>query len=252
MFTTTPGRLAKELGVGRFEMFQVMQELKIHAKRMDALLSESQQQVLRTFFANKAKAQERRRDEYRRSVLDARRVAVRPAVREFPKSCVCCERRWIYRAEEDKATRLCPRCTGHYPQEDETAARRLACAESHVDLYKEDREVAREQYAQARQLRSVAYESRAKWRAALAEVVLDHYEGPDGMCWCGETIPCRTWRKLDESNRGIHRQVEKWSSWSERRLDDFLYGEGRAAHLVIDEDEPAGHADDDDHEGIAY
>jgi hypothetical protein len=88
-------------------------------------------------------------------------------------------------------------------------------------------------------MKDVAYESRAKWRAALAEVVLDHDEGPDGVCWCGEKIPCRTWRKLEETNKGIHRQVEKWASWDDKRLEEFL-GEERSTHdYVIDEDEPA-------------
>jgi hypothetical protein len=50
-----------------------------------------------------------------------------------------------------------------------------------------------------------------------------------------------------EANKGIHRQVEKWSSWSEQRLEEFLYGEEhqRPSRLVIDEDEPALPAEQD-------
>ena len=36
----TPGRLAKELGVPRLDLWHAMQELRINAKRMDARLSD--------------------------------------------------------------------------------------------------------------------------------------------------------------------------------------------------------------------
>ncbi|EAP99445.1 hypothetical protein JNB_04715 [Janibacter sp. HTCC2649] len=68
------------------------------------------------------------------------------------------------------------------------------------------------------------------------EVVLDHdeEEGTEGLCWCGQAYPCRTWRRLEEANKGIHRQVERWSSWNSDQLADFLYDEdGR-------DDEPSG------------
>ncbi len=88
-----------------------------------------------------------------------------------------------------------------------------------------------------------AYGSRAKCRAALAEVVLDRDEGPDGRCWCGQTMPCRSWLTLEEANRGIHRQVETWSSWSDERLELLLSGDDRAKSAVPDEDEPEDDSD---------
>lgn len=61
MYEMTPGRLAKELGVPKFEMWQTMQQLRINAKRMDARLSDSQDSTLRRYFANKRKDREARR-----------------------------------------------------------------------------------------------------------------------------------------------------------------------------------------------
>ena len=237
MYEMTPGRLAKELGVPKFEMWQTMQQLRINAKRMDARLSDSQDSTLRRYFANKRKDRERRAAQ---SSLRPLRTPVVPVLveRDFPRTCPCCDRRWVHRGVEDQAPTVCAACTDHRSVADEGIDRRLARAESHAELYKADRDAARQLAQQYHEHRQVAYESRAKWRAALAEVVLDHEEVPDGLCWCGHTIPCRTWLKLDEANRGIHRQVEKWSSWSEARLDDFLYGEDRASRVIIDEDEP--------------
>ena len=119
----------------------------------------------------------------------------------------------------------------------------LPGAESHAGIYKADRDAAYQAAQQNHELRQAAYESRAKCRAALAEVVLDHDEGPDGRCWCGQTMPCRSWLKLDEANRGIHRQVEKWSSWSDERLELLLSGDDRAKSAVLDEDEPEDDSD---------
>lgn len=244
MYETTPGRLAKELGVSKFEMFQVMQELRINAKRMDALLSDSQESQLRRYFANKRRYREQRG---KQQVLQRDLVpqVVPPVLREFPRTCSCCERRWVYRGERDEGLPTCPSCVEHVSTVGEGLERRLARAESHTALYRTDRDAAYRRAQENHELRQAAYESRAKWRAALAEVVLDHDEGPDGVCWCGHTMPCRSWLKLDEANRGIHRQVEKWSSWSDERLELFLYGDQRASSMLIDEDEP----EDDRQEG---
>ncbi|MDN5789463.1 MAG: hypothetical protein L0H25_01160 [Micrococcales bacterium] len=121
---------------------------------------------------------------------------------------------------------------------EEGIERRLARAEEHAAIYRKERDAAYGAVQEHRRLRVAAYESRAKWRAAIEEVVLDHDEGPDGLCWCGHALPCRTWLKPDEANRGIHCEVEKWSSWSDVRLEGFLYSESRAHSSVIDEDEP--------------
>ena len=248
MANMTPSELARELGVSKIEMFNIMQELHINAKRMDALLNVPQEEKLRTFFKNKAKARHQRISNARRPPPPP--TPLRPTLREFPKTCNCCDRRWIHKAEEDGPTPLCDQCLGHNQQQsDEPIERKLERAEAHARLFREDRDRAWEHAGESFKLKNAAYESRAKWRAAVAEVVLDHDEGPDGLCWCGETIPCRTWRKLDEANKGIHRQVEKWSSWSDQRLEEYLYGERRALNDVIEEDEPADDSADADEVG---
>lgn len=237
MYEMTPGRLAKELGVPKFELWQTMQQLRINAKRMDARLSDSQESLLRRHFANKRKDRDRRAALARPATHSSPVVAV-PAQREFPRTCPCCDRRWVFRGVEDQASTVCPACEAHRSMADEDLDRRLARAESHAQLYRADRDAAYRLAQEYHAHRTEAFESRAKWRAALAEVVLDHDEGPDGLCWCGQTMPCRSWLKLDEANRGIHRQVEKWASWSTGVLEDFLYGEDRGSGAVIDEDEP--------------
>jgi len=96
-------------------MFNIMQELHINAKRMDALLNVPQEEKLRTFFKNKAKARHQRISNARRPPPPP--TPLRPTLREFPKTCNCCDRRWIHKAEEDGPTPLCDQCLGHNQQQ---------------------------------------------------------------------------------------------------------------------------------------
>lgn len=235
----TPGKLAKELGVRPLEMFTAMQELRLHAKRMDALLTAPQEETLRRHYANKAAQRERgiRKSAQVTRTLAAQSPPTPAAPAPVPRTCPCCDRRWLAKGDDLLAT--CPPCRDHIMVANEQPDRRIARLESHLGLLRVDRDQAYEHAQGSNAGKQASYESRAKWRAALAEVVLDHEEGPDGLCWCGHAMPCRTWRKLDDANKGIHRQIEKWSSWSEQRLDEFLYGESRTSNYVIDEDEPA-------------
>jgi len=91
-------------------------------------------------------------------------------------------------------------------------------------------------------LRDAAYASRAKCRWAVAQVVLDHEDGKDGLCWCGQGFPCRAWKKLEEANTGIPRQLERWSSWDDDFLAKHMSQERGSRRLVIDENEPADEA----------
>lgn len=243
MSNMTPSKLAKELGVSKFEMFKTMQELRLNAKRMDALLNGPQEEKLRTYYTNQAKARQKRMSNAGRPWSPPPPSSDRPTLRGFPKTCNCCDRRWLNKAAEDSPRPLCDHCLGHYQQADETIERRLERAEAHARLFREERDRAWKHAGESSQGKDVAYESRAKWLAALVEVVLDHDEGPNGLCWCGEKIPCRTWRKLNEANTGIHRQVEKWASWDDKRLEEFLQ-EKRGHDYVIDEDEPADDSTD--------
>ena len=101
MYEMTPGRLAKELGVPKLDMWRAMQELRINAKRMDARLSDRQVGALRTYYSNKQRARVRRAGQ---AVIGFRPISVAPipAAREFPRTCPCCDRRWVHREADNK------------------------------------------------------------------------------------------------------------------------------------------------------
>jgi hypothetical protein len=231
MARTTPMQLCREYQVSEMEMWKLMRELRFNVTRMAARLTDSQERRLRTYWENQAKLKSRP------SAKEA--AAPRPCkpgvspvaaaqgveMESFPKTCTCCQRRWLLNAAESRPEPLCPECRDHYAFDGEGIERRLARAESHAQLYQHDRDLAYGQVSRMAAERDRAYAARSKWRNALVDVVLDHDEGPDGLCWCGHKYPCRTWQTLQQANRGIHRQVEVWASWSDERLEEFLYGE---------------------------
>lgn len=237
MSNMTPATLSRELGVSKLEMYKALQELHINVKRMAARLNQQQEARVRTYFTNRAKASHGPMPNTPRVPPSDPPPAASPHLREFPKTCNCCDRLWLLRAEADTPRPICDECVEHHVRPDEPIGRRLERAESHARIFRAERDRAFAYAAESDAFKRIAYESRAKWRAALVEVVLDHDEDQGGLCWCGDALPCRTWRMLEEANKGIHRNVERWASWSDKRLDEFLYGEGRALNTVIDEDE---------------
>lgn len=78
---------------------------------------------------------------------------------------------------------------------------------------------------EAHQEKQRAYEKRLLWMRALARVVLDHEPDQEGKCWCGDVYPCRTWRTLQRTSKGIHKQMEKWGSMPEEQLERIFDGE---------------------------
>lgn len=242
----TPAELCGEFGVSQGELWKVMREMRFNITRMAALLNSTQERQLRQYWENQAKLKarpiKRTTPLPRRAMPPARPVAVaaRSETEMFFKTCTCCDRRWALNAIEDRPEPLCPECKSHFPKQGESPERRLDRAESHAVLCRKDRDNAYQRVQEMSRERDQAYESRAKWRNALVEVVLDHDEGPGGVCWCGDKYPCRTWKALFEANRGIHTQVEKWASWSDQRLEDYLYGDEhrRTSKWVIEEDLP--------------
>lgn len=167
----TPGKLAKELGTSKYEMFHALQDCGINLVRMSAHLSASQEAKLRAHWQNKRAASTRH-------IIKARtRVSQEPAniagapPRDFPRKCPCCERRWIHRGVADTASTVCSSCDSHRSVAGEDVQRQLARAESHAALYLKDRESAYEAFAKARSERQVVRESRRKWQAALVEVL---------------------------------------------------------------------------------
>lgn len=222
MTEITPGRLAKEFGLTPTEIYKVLIDLKMPVRRMGATLSPSQEATLRTFLTNTATYEERRR---KRAIAERIARVNKPAVRNYPKTCQCCAMRWLFRAVNDEGQPVCSKCADHLQTPDEPIEHRVGRAEAHSAMYLGERDLARELLHKRSGERDAAYTSRLKWMRAMAEVMLDHDAGPDGICWCGDTLPCRTWKKLERANVGIHRQVEKWASFDEDQLDRFLYGD---------------------------
>lgn len=222
----TPGRLAKEFGLSPLEMYKILVDLRVPVKAMGGRLSASQEATLRRHLRNVQKARPDQSRKPRAAFVQQIVQANRPlTMHEFPKTCGCCDRRWIFRSETDEGKPLCPDCVDHVLIVNEPPERRLARSESHAGLYLKEAERARELVKKYNNEKEAAYNSRLKWMRAVVEVVLDHEEGPSGACWCGDSFPCRTWQKLERANPGIHRQVEKWASYKEEQLDEVLYGD---------------------------
>jgi hypothetical protein len=231
MARTTPAQLCREYQVSQMDMWKLMRELRFNVTRMAALLTDSQERQLRTYWENQTKLKARtaigRKASARplppatRSTGTAREVDMK----SYAKTCNCCRRRWFLQSAEDRPEPLCPECRTHYAVGGEDVERRLARAECHANLYRHDRDMAYQHASRMSAERDKAYAARGKWRNALVDVVLDHDERPDGLCWCGHKYPCRTWQTLQQANRGVHRQVEIWASWSDERLEEYLYGE---------------------------
>lgn len=60
----------------------------------------------------------------------------------------------------------------------------------------------------------------------MVEIVVAHDQLEDGSCCCGaDNFPCVTRRQLEESNRGIARQIELLEGLSEKELQKFLHGD---------------------------
>lgn len=235
----TPGSIARQYGVRPMDIYKVMQEMKLGVGAMGAKLNGPQAQKLHAHYQNMAKVNEdrakrnaRKLEATQHSPLVTRGEGVTMPVvqkprpeREWPKHCECCDLKWIYLSDEDTYKPHCPQCEGHHPKAGEDLTRRLRRATNHAERYRAMADRAYASAAQAHDEKQQAYRSRTHWNRALAEVVLDHEPDEDGNCWCGIPYPCRTWRKLEEANKGVHRQVEKWSTLSEERLAEVLYGD---------------------------
>lgn len=221
--------VAKRYGVKWREVYKIAQELKINVVRMDATLNPKQADKLHTYFQNAAKANVGRttRQSLKSGTVPGRStvpvIQKRRPERSWRKQCECCDLPWVYLADEDTYKPHCGHCEGHHPKTGEDDVRRLRRSSDHATRYRSIMDRAWASVAKAEKEKQIAYDKRHKWRAALAEVMLDHE--PVGRCWCTEQGRCRTWRKLEEANTGIHRNVETLFSYSDSRLDATLYGE---------------------------
>lgn len=228
----TPASIAKQYGARPLDIYKVMQDMKLGVGSMGAKLNGLQAAKLHKYYQNLAKvnADRAKRLAQQTSTAPVERFTVPPVQkprpeREWPKHCQCCDLKWIYLADEDANKPYCDKCEGHHPKAGEDDARRIARATEHAARYKGMADRAYASAATAHDEKGQAYRSRTRWSRALAEVVLDHEPDEEGNCWCGGPYPCRTWRRLEEANKGVHHQVEKWSALSDERLEEVLYGE---------------------------
>lgn len=113
-------------------------------------------------------------------------------------SCACCGMRFS-RPADDGETQHCPRCQLHYPVAGEGPERELSRLRDHDKRLRPGYTVAWNFQNQFHDRMKSALHSRDTWKAALAEVLLQHEAAADGrgkLCHERE-FPCSTWRKLE-------------------------------------------------------
>ncbi|WP_063042337.1 hypothetical protein [Nocardia grenadensis] len=231
-------KLAGELGVGIRNLQIVFHELRITAPNGASWVSSKDAARCRQWFEN----ERRRVAEERAALIRRENAAVLDRFRDTqapqrPKidgpvplySCACCGRsvgRPSIEMIEFGADLYCPLCVEHYEIPDEPPDRELERLRAHdADL----RAYARKAWVMATEYRDRmkgAYRSRDTWRASFAEVVLPHEPGEDGACvTCRRPAPCEVWTALEDSNRGVFKEMEKLSGLEGRDLELALYPE---------------------------
>lgn len=211
--------LARELGVKSVHLLACARELGLPVRRVAAKLTKSQVEQLRRAHAAG-------------QVKKPQRPKFTPPPHVDPdqsSTCECCELRFTHKASEDSS--VCPKCREHYEISNETPERVISRLESHIERWRELRERAVSVAERCRDQTGSALHARDVWRRALVEVAVAHETMPNGACCCGSgKYPCVTRRVLEESNRGIARQVEKFEALREEDLMEFLLGNTRGVY----------------------
>jgi hypothetical protein len=234
---------ARECGVTNNELLDACRRLDIPASRVASKLRPDQVKRLRTHFAGKRKylgqgrsTSSRRPPEPVRTLIPVLKLHPRDAamwnvsevaeIPTIPNGCACCGMRFP-REPGDRNQRHCFDCQAHYPQDGEDSERELARLRDHDARLRPGFAAAWHQQSRYEGRMKSAMDSRDKWKAALAEVVLTHEEADDGGCKAchGTKFPCGTWRKLEEANPGIHRKIEALAGLPDEELKRVLYGD---------------------------
>lgn len=210
--------LAKELGTSNRVVVSIAQELQLPVIRGVAQLTARQEQLIRDrFHAKHSRVQ--------------RVPPPPPPVVRQPKQevkyvrCACCELGFQYVIGPDHIRPdWCPHCLSHYEVDNEPEARTISRLSDHVQrtrkAHKETASSAGKYYDDMKR----AYESRQKWKIALVDIALGHEKADEGKCSCGANkFPCVTMRALEQSNRGIARQIDRLSSLTPEQLDWELH-----------------------------
>lgn len=230
--------LAKELGVRPNEIMSMGSEVGIRVVRVASKLSPSQAEQIRRHAAVEAQRRERaksaapavspRPSKPARALGQAAAHApARPIPSDGPEhACSCCglhvpaSPSW---STGDEPIR-CPACAVHFEVPGEDQARLLARLQDHDARLGRAYLAAWTAAADFENRMKAALHSRDSWRGALVEVALAHDEAGSGRCKCGaKTFPCFTLKALEQANRGIARQVERFGTMSDEDRERELY-----------------------------
>lgn len=159
--------------------------------RMSAQLNGKQAEQLTKYFEYQRKGRELRVREAQR-LSEAKRITVVnvPPVKvpqKWDKHCNCCGRDWVLTAVENQTESACLSCVDHTSQTEEDSARAIRRACNHAEQFRADRDGYGDFAEKANPEKRAAFRSRMKWSRALAEVMLDHDETDEGVCWCGKS-----------------------------------------------------------------
>jgi hypothetical protein len=185
--------------------------IDIRGRRLSSRYGPGQVQRLRTHFAGKRRYVGQGRSTPTRSrpplvrplvplmslkpreaaMWDVMKVADIPPI---PGGCACCGMRFE-RSQHDRTQRHYFDCQQHYPQDGEAPERELARLRHHDQVLGKGYAAAWHFQRKYHEKMTAALETRDKWKAALAQVLLTHEPAPDGSCTvCHEaTFPCSTW-----------------------------------------------------------
>lgn len=210
-----PG-LARELGVRGVDVLACARRIGLPVQRMAARLTTAQANRLRE--ERKSGGMQRHRN---------RPIIASPSPQPTWSTCVCCKFKFIHGSDE--TPEFCDNCRDHYCQEREAATRTIVRLTEHEHRLRERVAAVSQKVGEYDIRMRSALGSRDKWKRALVEVILAHEPLDDGGCCCGaERFPCVTRRQLEDSNRGIARQVETLEGMSLEELEKFLYGDDSA------------------------
>jgi len=236
--------MAKELGVRPNEVMRMGSEVGIRVVRVASKLSPNQAERIRRRAAVEAKQREKAKSAA--AAVSPRpstptgallRTAAQPARPSRPDgpdhACSCCGLRvpsnpsWSIGDEPVR----CPACAAHFEVAGEDNARLLARLRDHDDRLGRAYRGAWTAATDSEHRMKAALHSRDSWRGALVAVALAHEEAGSGRCKCGaKAFPCFTLKTLEQTNRGIARQVERFGAMSDADRERELYRDDHWDH----------------------
>lgn len=211
--------LAKELGVRINDILDCAHEIGLPIRRGAARLTAAQANRLR---------EEREAGRLTRRSSSSRPQYSPPPPKPPPTDvfkCSCCGFRFSHDADGDLPEH-CSVCVRHYPKPNEPDSRAIERLTEHDGRWRQRVDFASKKATEYENRMRSALRSRDTWKRVLVEIVVAHEPLGDGGCCCGAAnFPCVTRRQLEDSNKGIAREIEKLESLGEEELSRFLHGD---------------------------